>query len=410
MNKQTIKWLLFLFVVLLAASLACGELADDDDDDNSFEETFCKDGLGFNHTFHWDEKVSPTTCNFSGKVTNTASIYAHNVSFKVVFSLTPSEISCPFHFDEIAPGATVEALCQFTADNCFYNARIMEDSCEFLDYAEHLDWLTNQEKEDGQEPETVEETLPDNMTLEEISQLLVPVLDEVDREWTNKVKEHPCQPDQADAAYSTWVYEKAKALSDANVQLVGEGKPWATLEAFRDWLITESDRDENEIVTKTWSGTFELSTVPTINCGVCVPPGFNGSIEFSTPLDTCVLNGKINGSGSGSDVRASCDENNPLPCSGVGSYMLDATLTGTVDKNGVLTLTEISGIYKGSVTWEGSGCSGGTGTINNSNLERTYSITGNLNWSGAASGNITDTSGKMCAHNGTWTAQPVENP
>jgi len=409
MNKQTIKWLLFLAGVFLSVSLACGYL-DDDDEDDPYEETFCEDGLGFNHTFHWNEKISPTTCNFAGKVTNTASTYAHNVSFKVVFSLTPTEISCPFHFDEIAPGATVEALCQFTADNCFYNARIYKESCEFVDYTEHLDWLANKDKEDAQEPETVEEPPPeDDMSIEELTQLFVPVLDDLDAEWVNKVKEHPCQPDQAEAAFQSYTFEKAKALSESYSQLVGEDKPWESIEALRDWLITESDRDENEIVTKTWSGTFELSTVPTINCGACVPPGFNGSIEFSTPLDTCVLNGKINGSGSGSDVRASCDENNPLPCSGVGSYTLDATLTGTVDKNGVLTLTEISGIYKGSVTWEGSGCSGGTGTFN-SDLERTFSITGNLNWSGAASGNITDTSGKMCSHNGTWTAQPVENP
>jgi len=407
MNKQTIKWLFFLLGVLMAASLACGVLSDDDDDDDDFEETFCEDGLGFNHTFHWDEKVSPTICYFSGKVTNNGRAYAHNITFKVVFALTPSEISCPFHFDEIAPGATVEALCQFTADNCFYNTIISEDSCKFLDYSEHLDWLANKDTENTQDTESEEEpTGDDEMSIDDLSQLLVPVLDDVGREWPNKVKEHPCQPDQAETAYQTWVYEKAKALSDSTGQLVGDDYPWATLEAFRDWLIAESNKDEQGPITKTWDGDFDITNTALNRCQACTPPSMIGTISLTVDLKTCAVEGEISASGEGNVTVNDCINGQPIAatCTSQGTMIFSGDISGKTDETGALTLDQTTVSVDYASGWV-EGCDWASHEIESEHWEEDpVTISGSINWQGAASGSFKFAS-TVCSLDGDWTIE-----
>jgi len=406
MTKQWTKRLFFLLGVLMAASLACGILADDEDDE-PYEGTFCEDELGFNHAIHWDEKISPTICYFSGKVTNIGETYAHNVTFKVVFALTPSEISCPFHFDEIAPGATVEALCQFTTDNCFYNTRIYDDSCKFPDYSEHLDWMANKDTENAQDTESDEESTVDRgATIEDLMPVLASVLDDVEGEWANKVQEHPCHPDQAEAAFQTWVSEKAKALSDASGQLVGDGKPWATLEAFRDWLIVESNIDEQGPITKTWMDDFDITNTALDRCQACAPPSLSGNIQLTVDLETCAVSGKISANGEGDVTVNDCINGQPIAatCTSHGTMSFSGEISGTADKVGqiILDQTMVSDDYASG--WV-AGCDWASHEIETEHWEDPVTITGSLDWQGSAIGTFKYAS-TVCSLDGDWTADP----
>lgn len=418
MKKKFYQGLCLLLSLLLAGFQAACNLWELVNWDNpsaiyttGLSDKFCFDYLVLSDQYNifCNKESSPEEANFSGLLTNEGEGYAHDVSLTIIFGLSSqSGPSCQFTFDEIGPGASVPLLCQVKVGECSDKlpAKIEVGSCNYMTYTGHLDWLAAQDATEPPEPEeTKEEGEYGGYTLTEEDR------DLIQKQWIWAFEEYPCEPEKAEQAFLDWLNGQAIVWDAMMGGVVCDGCMFSTQEKFEDYLIGFSGViNERLSITKTWKGTFELTTVATVNCGACVPPGFTGTIEFRMPLDTCAITGEIKGSGAGATVYAACDKPNPLPCTGTGSYSVGSSFYGTVDSAGNLSIDDTTGFFKGSVTWEGSGCTKGTGTINNSTFERSFTITGSLDWSGAASGKIMDTSNKICAHSGTWTAQLVENP
>ena len=415
-NKNCFRNLgLFFSLFLVGFQTACHfwDLVNWDNPDAvsdtmGLSDKFCFDYLVLSNQYDifCNKDSSPEQANFSGLLTNEGEGYAHDVHLILVFGFSyPTDPYCEFDFAEIGPGESVPLLCQASVAECADNMPVKIDTgaCDYNSYTGHLDWLATQSPVPRTEPEdseAPEDTEPFSLVEENIALLR--------QEWVRAVEAHPCDPQGAQTAFDAWLLGQATAWSGELGGAVGEGLQWPDMAAFTAWLTAQAGLEALPPVIKTWTGTFELTTAATVNCGACVPPAFTGTIEFSLPLDTCILSGSLHGSGAGSEVRAACDQENLLPCAGTGSYTLNAALDGYADSAGGLVLEDTTGSFKGTITWEGAGCTGDTGTNPNSSFEHAFRITGHLAWSGAASGQIEDISQRLCAHSGTWTANPVE--
>jgi hypothetical protein len=409
MMRKT-KRLFFLFMILLAASIACNiyRYFPTFEDQGGAGDAFCDGSLIFSDDYkiYCSEGKTPIENNFSGSVTNIGMGYAHNVNFEILFPIGMPQIRCPFQIDQIAPGESYPLLCQFTASQCYADqniAEIKEGPCNYVTYPEHLDLIAIENEENPLEPETEPElvdTIPEQAETFTLTQSDIELLNE---KWIEVIDDNPCQLDLAKQSYNTWVNQQAAVWAGETGSIIGEGLQWATLESFSDWLIAQAQIDQDAIITKTWNGTFQLSNTPTIPCHLCVPGAYTCTIDFSISMDTCTVGGTIQCNGEGPAVQSQCDENLTNPCSGYGSYTITGKISGTADSSGQLSFDEVVTTFSGTRTWEGN-CEGGTGT-KTSSWKSYFTMTGKVDWKGSASGNFTASGVSNCAKTASWTAE-----
>ncbi|MEA3327323.1 MAG: hypothetical protein U9R53_08450 [Chloroflexota bacterium] len=403
MFKHFTLRLFFLLGVPLAASLACNisqftewyrsDIGEDGDDHK-----ICGDSLVLTHDYKifCDETKSPKVHNFSGRVFNNSDQYAHNVSFEVFFDWGTPKISCPFHFDEIAPGATVEALCQFTAPECMDSITTTTNgSCEFLSYPEHLDWLAANEDKPSQDPDTEK---ADSFIITQAH------IDQLHDEWQQTIESHPCQPDIAQGVFIAWLQGQAGTWADEAGKVIGEGKQWPTLETFGEWLMAQAKIDENTTLTKNWSNGFEMSVSALIPCQACAPPKLTGTLDLTVDLKTCQVTGKISADGEGDVTINDCVDNKPIDdtCTSHGTLTISGDISGTATKDGQLTINPTKTTFKYSTQWI-EGCEWDSQEVEKSTWEDPITITGTVNWKESATGKIHWAS-TACSMDGDWTA------
>ncbi len=343
--------------------------------------------------------------------------YARNVNVILFLGYNALD-SCSVHFDVIGPGESLPILCQIEADKCYIRSKAVTlnqslSSCEYLSADEYSNQqsIINEDTE-GQDiihgaegyDTLVEEPADDQgVTVEDLMPVLAPILDDVKAEWVNKVAENPCQPDQAETAYETWVGEKAKALSDASGQLVGDGMPWATLETFRDWLIVESHIDEQGSITKTWKDDFDITNSALDRCQACAPPSMIGTISLTVDLKTCAVEGEISATGEGDVTVNDCINGQPIAatCTSHGTMSFSGKITGKTDKDGVLTLDQTFVSTDYSSGWV-EGCDWASREIEKEHWDDDpVDITGFIDWQGSATGTFKYAS-TVCSLDGNW--------
>ena len=184
--------------------------------------------------------------------------------------------TCTFEYGEIAPGAIVEALCQFTAQKCGSTvSSVSADTCEMMSYPEHLDWLSANDEKSSQDPVSEKK---DSFVL---TQTQIDLLHDTDRQ---SFEDNPCEPDIAKQAFLAWLQGRAITWSDEAGEVIGEGKQFPNLEVFMEWLTLQAKVGEIFPITKGWSSDFELSITPLVSCFACTPPKLTGTLDLTVDL------------------------------------------------------------------------------------------------------------------------------
>ena len=403
MSKKIKWWFWIPLIILLVSSLACEYTRrftewyrDIDDDVEGEGDLFpvCSDNLVLSvQTITCDESTTPKTHSFSGSIFNNSDRYAHNVSIQVEFSGAYPFPTCTFDYGEIGPGATVEALCQFTTPNC--GSRVVSVSaatCDMMSYPEHLDWLAGNEKD----------TEVEKKDIFELTQAQIDLLKDT---YKQSFADNPCDPVVAKQAFLTWLQGQASTWSDEAGKIIGEGKQFSDLETFITWLTGQAKIDENSPINKSWSSDIELAISPLVSCFACTPPKLTGSLSLTVDLKTCQVSGKLSADGEGDVTINDCDENNqPIDetCTSHGKLNISGDISGSVSKSGQLSLDPTNTKFVYSSQWV-AGCEWDTQEVKESNWEEPVTITGSLEWKGSASGKIHWASA-ACAMSGDWIA------
>ena len=407
MSKKFTWRFLFLLAVLLLSSLACEftrqftEWYRSDIEEDDVDRLMCTDNLALlrGSKITCDESTSPKVTSFAGKVLNNSDYYAHGVSFEVRFNIFPEEY-CTFNFDEIAPGATVEALCQIKASHCAKSIHSIDEiSCKLMTYPEHLDWLTAKDEKTSQEPDSDE-----NSSNEEDSFALTQThIDMLHDTYRQSFEDNPCEPDIAKQAFLAWLQAQANTWSDEAGKVIGEGKQFPNLEVFMEWLTLQAKVGEIFPITKGWSSDFELSITPLVSCFACTPPKLTGTLDLTVDLKTCQVTGKISAEGEGDVTINDCVDNKPIDdtCTSHGKVNISGDITGTATKDGQLTLNPTKAKFTYATQWI-DGCEWDPQEVQNSSWEDPITITGSLEWKGSAAGKIHWAS-TFCSMNGDWT-------
>lgn len=226
------------------------------------------------------------------------------------------------------------------------------------------------------------------------------------QEWTDRLKENPCQPEQVREEYRAWATQRARIWAEVP-RLYGPGEKWATYDAFLDWLIAEARGEGGAEITQTWSGDFDLAVGATAACFACVPPALTGSLDLTINLETCKVSGSISANGEGDTTIQDCDaDNQPLEetCTAHGTMKLSGPVTGRASSSGELTLDPLVVTIDHSSAWT-AGCDWAPRGVSSETWEDQLTLTGKVVWQGDAEGKIryaTD----ACSIDGSWDAIP----
>lgn len=406
MSKKITWRICFVIGVLLVSSLACEytrkftEWYREDIDDDEDSHLFCSDYLVLlgDSKIICDESQSPKAHTFSGKVYNNSDYYAHDVSFEVFFDAGLIQISCPFNYGEIAPGATLEALCQFKAPSCVEKIHSIDEiSCKLMTYTEHLEWLVNKDKESPKDP------APDEESSEEKEPFVLTQshIDHLNDAYRQSFEDNPCQPDIAQQAFLSWLQLQAQTWSDEAGKVIGEGKQFSNVEVFGEWLTLEAKINEVPLI-KNWSSDFDLAISPLVSCFACTPSKLTGDMNLTVDLKTCQVTGKVIADGEGNVTINDCVDNKPIDktCTSHGILSISGDIAGTTTKDGQLTLDPTKAKFTYSTQWV-AGCEWDSQDVQNSSWEDPITLTGSLNWKGTATLKVHWTS-TACAMNGDW--------
>lgn len=282
--------------------------------------------------------------------------------------------TCTFEYGEIAPGAIVEALCQFTAQKCGSTvSSVSADTCEMMSYPEHLDWLSANDEKSSQDPVSEKK---DSFVL---TQTQIDLLHDTDRQ---SFEDNPCEPDIAKQAFLAWLQGRAITWSDEAGEVIGEGKQFPNLEVFMEWLTLQAKVGEIFPITKGWSSDFELSITPLVSCFACTPPKLTGTLDLTVDLKTCQVTGKISAEGEGDVTINDCVDKKPFDdtCTSHGKVNISGDITGTATKDGQLTLNPTKAKFTYATQWI-DGCEWDPQEVQNSSWEDPITITGSL-WNG----------------------------
>lgn len=213
--------------------------------------------------------------------------------------------------------------------------------------------------------------------------------------YNEQLNENPCNPDSARALFLRPPY---KFMVDMNVY--GEEMRWATYDEYLDWIIDQARTQNGGQFSKTWEGTWEGTFTATTECMACIPPEIKGEIVFTVDLETCVLEGSINGVGEGTHTIKLCSGDVPTEeeKTAYGFDSFSGEINGEVDALGNITfeVVTVEGEYK--VGWVGEKYSEGS-------ISRKYIITGSLDWDGIASGDLKpDVFYDSCNSENSWEA------
>jgi len=407
MSKKATWWIYFLICILILSSLSCYVTRqftewyrdDIDDEDEATEEySLCSDNLIMSYDkITCDESTNPKVHSFSGKVFNNSDQYTHNVIIHAEFTGAYPFPSCKFEYGEIAPGGTVEALCQFTVPKCGSTVTMVTaESCDMMSYPEHLDWLADKDKKSSQDPDTEKK---DSF---ELTQTHIDLLHDT---YKQSFKDNPCEPDVAKQAFLTWLQGQANTWSDEAGKVIGTGKQFSDIENFMEWLTLQAKVGEIFPITKSWHSDFELAISPLVSCFACTPPKLTGTLDLTVDLQTCQVTGKLSAEGEGDVTINDCDENNkPIDetCTSHGKLNISGDVSGSVSKNGQLSLDPIKSKFVHSSQWV-AGCEWDTQEVKENNWEEDVTITGSLEWKGEAAGKAHWTS-TTCMMGGVWIA------
>jgi hypothetical protein len=224
------------------------------------------------------------------------------------------------------------------------------------------------------------------------------------QEWTDKLKNNPCNPDQAMEEYRTWAYQRARIWAEVP-RLYGEGEKWDTYDAFLDWLITEARGEGGKNITMTWNGDFNLGINAKVSCFACVPPSLSGTIQLIVNLETCQVTGEIKAEGEGNVTINDCDaEGQPLEetCTSHGTMKFSGTITGSASHTGSLSLDPTTVTINHSHAWI-AGCDWASRAVQSETWDDQITISGELDWEGTADGRI-QYSTNACDMTGSWDA------
>ena len=222
------------------------------------------------------------------------------------------------------------------------------------------------------------------------------------QEWTDKLKNNPCNPDQAMEEYRTWAHERARIWAEVP-RLYGEGEKWATYDEFLDWLIAEARGEGGKNITMTWNGDINLNISPKVSCFACVPPSLSGTIQLSVNLETCQVTGQIQAEGEGNVTINDCDaEGEPLEetCTSHGTMKFSGTITGSASHTGSLSLDPTTVTIDHSHAWI-AGCDWASRAVSTETWDDQITITGELDWKGSANGRIQYAT-NACEMAGSW--------
>ena len=412
MNHKTLKWLAFLFLTLLSASLACGI-----EDLPAFRATeqvdpnlgFCGDDLVLSNEYsiictEQDDKILNT---FTGSYFNNSDNYIESVEYSIRFRKygTFDDEYCHFLVgSNIAPLSTKMTSCSFSSDQCFQDATplVFSDECDY-DINKTLGFeiveLPEENQPDEEQVEEPIEELDDQPTIEEIFNVVQPDINKIRMEWPNILKQHPCEFDVAMQAMNDWVNANIQQWIAGQIQLVGPDQSWETVEEYTQWLIANALDENREKIVYYFDGYLDMENAPTKACQSCAPPIYKTWIRFNVDLETCSIIGAIFGRGVGDGVKTACEgiENE---CNVFSDLTLEGKFSGSADPSGNLTLEPVNINTKWQATFEGcrnraDGPDSGTGT-------GIINLIGTINWETLLSEGKGEISGGSCAASGTW--------
>jgi hypothetical protein len=412
MNLKTFKWLIFIFLTLLSASLACG--IESLPAYRATEQVnpklgFCGDDLVLSNEFiiTCNNREDSVLNSFNGSYFNNSDNYIESVDFIISFRKYGTDLYAYCRNlvgVNIPPGKTEQIACTFTTEQCFQDATVSAyaDECDY-DFNKTFGFKPVEELEESQpveeQVEEPTEEIEDQPTIEEIFNAVNPDINKIRIEWPIILKQHPCEPDVAMQAISNWVDENIQGWIAGPIQLVGPDQSWETIKEYKEWLIANVLDENREKVFYFFRGELNMTNAPTKACQTCAPPSFESWINFKVDLETCAITGEVRGRGAGDGVKSEC-ENDENECNVYGDISFNGEITGSVDISGNLTLDPVSISSKWRATYEGcknksDGSDSGTGS-------GTINLTGTINWETKFAEGEGELSGGSCAPTGIW--------
>ena len=230
------------------------------------------------------------------------------------------------------------------------------------------------------------------------------------REWTDRLKENPCQPEQLVEDYRNWAYGRAKNWAEYP-RLYGAGQRWETYDAYLDWLIEQVRAEDGKSTIQNYEGNFTVTNTALVGCKACTPPSLSGTIQLAVNMENCSVSGKITGEGVGEVTINLCNsKREPIDekCTASGQMNISGDISGIVDHtSGKLTLNPTTVTL--NHTWQWTECTSLTGGSEYSG-EDTIGITGGFTSIQSLTDGLSKMSGSLewgsdvCQLKGTWEA------